>query len=436
MDFQTELESIRIKALDEQPFWALVAMKLELLVCTSHGGRPVETAATDGRRIFANPEYCLSLPKYTRHTLILHEVAHVALGHQFRRGNRDHYLWNIACDYVINLLLKDAGFPIPGDWYCDEKYRGWSEEKVFGRIVSDPPPPPPDSPDEPGDEPGNGSFPESGDGPGDEPGDEIDGGKPGAPAPPESAPPSPKKAPGEVWDATDEDGKELTEGQKQEGLRDLADTISQGEMAAKDVGKMGSPDERRALDRITRPKMDWSAYLAKWIHKVGKPIGRTWSRLDRRALSYRQYLPGEIREGLQHLMIFEDISSSVGRAEHQAFFSHLEKIRGATTIQKITIVPFNHVIQQEMIIELGPKEKLPTDMECGGGTNYEPIFHWLRHTNARPDAVIIFTDLECRSYGEPTRHPILWASSEEVFETGGRWTKNKPPFGDAVQIDI
>ena len=39
----------------------------------------------------------------------------------------------------------------------------------------------------------------------------------------------------------------------------------------------------------------------------------------------------------------------------------------------------------------------------------------------------------CRT---PTRTPILWASSEEVFETGGRRTKNKPPFGDAVQIDI
>jgi predicted metal-dependent peptidase len=39
-------------------------------------------------------------------TLFMHEVLHIMLQHNRRRGHRDPELWNIACDYVINLILK------------------------------------------------------------------------------------------------------------------------------------------------------------------------------------------------------------------------------------------------------------------------------------------------------------------------------------------
>ena len=41
--------------------------------------------------------------------LLCHEVMHVALSHATRRGDRDHMIFNIACDAVINETLIELG---------------------------------------------------------------------------------------------------------------------------------------------------------------------------------------------------------------------------------------------------------------------------------------------------------------------------------------
>lgn len=45
---------------------------------------------------------------------ILHEIAHVALIHVSRRGDRNPQIWNIACDLYVNKLLCDEFSVYPG----------------------------------------------------------------------------------------------------------------------------------------------------------------------------------------------------------------------------------------------------------------------------------------------------------------------------------
>ena len=105
-------------------------------------------------------------------------------------------------------------------------------------------------------------------------------------------------------------------------------------------------------------------------------------------------------------------------------------------IEKITLVPFNHVVQQEYIVNLAPKDKFPSEIRVGGGTSFAPIFNWVRRQNKTPDGIIVFTDLCCDEYGEPARTSILWASTDEVYSNHQGWYSNKPPFGEVIQIDI
>jgi hypothetical protein len=44
--------------------------------------------------------------------VLAHEVMHIALAHGIRLQARNHFLWNIACDYAINLVLKETGFTV------------------------------------------------------------------------------------------------------------------------------------------------------------------------------------------------------------------------------------------------------------------------------------------------------------------------------------
>jgi predicted metal-dependent peptidase len=71
--------------------------------------------------------------------VMAHELLHVALRHQARRQGRDAFLWNVACDYVINQWLVEMGvgrMPALGLLY-DPELKGLNAETIYDRIVND-----------------------------------------------------------------------------------------------------------------------------------------------------------------------------------------------------------------------------------------------------------------------------------------------------------
>lgn len=435
---EREVEAIRIKVLEQEPFWAVVACKLDIIVCDEWYGRPVPTAATDGTYLWVNPEYWSGLTLGAKLTLMLHEIGHVALGHQLRRQERNQEYFNIACDHVINNILNEQGYDIPSTWMCDKQYAEASEERVYAKIYPgnhhQPPPPPGEKP---GTEPPNGPVVIV---PGDPEGDgptvevEVPTEGPGSEKGEGESPPAP---PGEVWDATAPDGSALDDEQRQEKMRELTEDLQQAKHVAKTCGKSNGASLSRSVDRLVHPKMNWRSYMNRWIKEKGTPIGRTWSKLDRRSMVNRIYQPGEIKEGMEWLVLAVDVSGSIAYPEYKAFLAHIEAIRKTVKIQRITLLPFNHIVLQAEIVEIAADDTLPTDMRCGGGTAFSPVFNWVRRENKTPDGIIVFTDLCCSDYGDPVPTSILWASSEEVYKDKKRpWRSNHPPFGDAIEIDI
>lgn len=114
----------------------------------------VETMATDGKFLFYSRKFLDAITASVTTFVVAHEVLHCALGHHCRRGNRDHKLWNIACDYVVNWLLKEAGFTLP-DWVLvDARFAGMKAEQVYEILrkeqqAQQQPQPQPEEPDEP-----------------------------------------------------------------------------------------------------------------------------------------------------------------------------------------------------------------------------------------------------------------------------------------------
>jgi predicted metal-dependent peptidase len=70
--------------------------------------------------------------------VIAHELLHAGLRHDTRCGGRDPWLWNIACDYVINdwLVQMEVG-DLPDGALYDRGLRGLSAEQVYDRIAAD-----------------------------------------------------------------------------------------------------------------------------------------------------------------------------------------------------------------------------------------------------------------------------------------------------------
>jgi len=69
--------------------------------------------------------------------ILAHEYLHAGLGHNERYQGRDSYLWNIACDFVINGWLHDmqvGTMPADGLLY-DENLKNLSAESVYDEII-------------------------------------------------------------------------------------------------------------------------------------------------------------------------------------------------------------------------------------------------------------------------------------------------------------
>lgn len=98
----------------------------------------ISVAAVDAeaREIYMNP--AAGLNEQECRFVLAHEFLHVGLRHQARADGRDPYLWNVACDYVINQWLMElqlGAFPRVGG-LLDPELAGLSAESVYDRIVN------------------------------------------------------------------------------------------------------------------------------------------------------------------------------------------------------------------------------------------------------------------------------------------------------------
>ena len=95
----------RMRILCSNGFYGLLIMHMKFAL-----DEECETAATDGVRIFFNPDFLDSISDSELDFILMHEILHVVLQHCSRRGDRDSEQFNIACDIVVNSnILKSCG---------------------------------------------------------------------------------------------------------------------------------------------------------------------------------------------------------------------------------------------------------------------------------------------------------------------------------------
>ena len=99
----------------DQPFFGVLSLRLELEEMPF-----IPTCAVDGKKFYFNPTFVESLKDSELIGVVAHEIMHCAVGHIFRKGDRDHERWNIADDHAINLILQKNGFTLPDGALIDK----------------------------------------------------------------------------------------------------------------------------------------------------------------------------------------------------------------------------------------------------------------------------------------------------------------------------
>ena len=119
------------------PFTAAIAMRLDLIPTRDLRNR---TACTDGKTIYFDCDFYLSLKKNERAFVLAHEIWHNVMLHLSRKQSRDARLFNIATDMEVNYLLASEAAgksiaPPEGLLFPPKSLEGKSAEVIYEHLL-------------------------------------------------------------------------------------------------------------------------------------------------------------------------------------------------------------------------------------------------------------------------------------------------------------
>ena len=349
----------------EHPFIGNVALNLPYVPDYT-----IKTAATNGKNIRYNPHFIDSLNDEERKFLVAHECLHPMLEHTFRRGERNHRVWNQAADYVINKLLDDEKIgKMPQGGLLDNNIHNAGNGTTEGIYNILP---------QPDDEGNNGH------------GDPLDDCNDGGDTPADKA--------------------------QQEAEWKVR--VAQAAQAAKMMGKMSAGLER-LVGEILKPKVDWRDVLRKFLEKC-KSDQRTWSKFNRRFLAQGIYLPSVSGESLGEIAFAVDCSGSITQEVIDQFAAEILSAKEDGNPTKIHVVYFDSEVSHYE--SYGRDDDLDIKPHGGGGTAFSPVFEYFAEHDINPVACVFLTDLCCSDFGDQPDYPVLWVSTDE----------GTAPFGEVV----
>jgi predicted metal-dependent peptidase len=123
----------RVRLLLAHPFFGNIATRLTI----TNADTWCSTAATDGRKLYYNSSFIMSLSHEEIIFLVAHETLHLVYDHLDRKEFRNFKLWNIASDYAINadLIHHNIGKFITFGLY-DKAYHEKPSEEIYDKLVS------------------------------------------------------------------------------------------------------------------------------------------------------------------------------------------------------------------------------------------------------------------------------------------------------------
>jgi predicted metal-dependent peptidase len=337
------------------------------------------TAYTDGRSTVYGRGFVDKLSEAELRGLILHENLHKAFRHltMWKHLYKEQpVLANMACDYVINLMIVDSDpegkdVKLPEGGCFDEQYRGMDAQTVFNKLKKDA---------------------ENGSGAGDQGGFDDHG-----------------------WESAGEMTRE-----EQEGLaKDIDQALRQGAILA---GKLKGNVPREITD-VLEAKVDWREALREFVTSFcADKDESTWRRPSRRWIGQDVYMPSLIGESVGRIVVAIDTSGSIGNEEIGQFLGEVRNICERVKPEGIDLLYWDTAVAQHEKYEQDQLENLlaSTKPNGGGGTSPQCIIDYMNDKKIKAECAVILTDgYVGGEWGNGWPCPTLWGiTSDEVSAVG------------------
>ena len=375
---------IQIMMKKEAVFYATILFSLK-----QSWEEDIPTAGVSPLRLLINPDWFISLSEKERIGLVLHEVLHVVLQHSLRVGTRNHKIFNKAGDYVINLILHDLGYEIPGGYgppdggLYNPDFKGMSTEQVYTAIYKD----------EMEKQKAQGSGGES-----------------------------------EPIPGTGDDLETVSAKDKAAVTEKLNQTIQRAVVQAKrtQAGYGSIPGEVLIeLEKFTNPKLPCAHILDNYMQNLSKG-DYSWRRPNK-YYAPDFYMPSLFNEQLMDICVAVDSSGSVSDEEFNYFISVINRIKTEYNPQKITVIDFDYQIRAVHTVTENTNVFKDISFSGRGGTAIEPVLAWADKN--KPKLLLVFTDGDFYHPKKPnTLYPVVWLIHDDP--------KFEIDFGTVIHYDM
>ena len=368
----------RVRLLLNKPFFGNLATRLELIPTYI-----VPTAGTDGRRFFYNPAFVKALNDQELLFLCGHEVLHCVFDHFDRREDRNPQIYNMAGDYVINLLLveesvgeKITTVPI----LLDYKYSGMVSEEIYDLLIKDNNSQNKQTLDVHFDadgEDGESKDSNSGDA------DSKDGQGSGK----------------SVQEQLEETFGKMSDDERKQFKDELKEAIIE---SAEQAGAGNTPAGiKRMIKEWTEPVVDWRTLLRTQCESSLKE-DFTFMRPSRKSHSTNCIIPGMNNAQKLEVDCSIDMSGSISNAQAKDFLGEVKGIMNQFTDYILRVWCFDtDVYGMEKFTPENVDEIDDYQTTGGGGTDFECNWKFMKENDIEPKQFILFTDgYPCGGWGD------------------------------------
>lgn len=386
IDAKLLMTKARTKLLLNHPFFGHLVMGMNFVELYKIG--KFNTAATDGKTIWYNPDYIEQIykenPEYVQ-SILTHEVLHAVFSHIGRKGHRDKDIWNYACDFVVNSTIVESGLQIHPDWLYNVKYKNWTSEEVYDDLLK------------------NSKL--------------------------ITSPNCIGALADHHYGDDDFPGETMSEEEKEINEKEMKDKVVK---AANSAGASNVPNSIKILiDSFINPKIKWHQILRKYISEYTKS-DYTWLRPNKRHFGSGIILPSMKKQEKIKLAIAIDTSGSIADDDIKAFMSEINNIVSMFDEYEIDAAYFDTEIHSPTKICNGVDFKnFCENIKGRGGTVFDVWWNWFNDLkNAdKTNAIIFFTD--GYPYGQ-------WVPSDMTY-TNIFWvvkgSRNVGPVGVTIHYD-
>ena len=381
MNFEKKISQAKAKLLVDYPYFGTLASKLELVL-----NEDIQAFKSDGKKLEYSSTFLENADVSEIEFVLANGAMHTSLAHENRQNNRAGWLWQMATDMAINDMLVENGLTLPEGAQYRVRFKGMYAEEIYAELKSD-------------------ILREE---------DNLEYEADDA---------------GDVQNSDKKDKEKQESKEQKQTPEQIQEEILQEQLLAEEAISLLASEFQKGeapshMERFFKldffGKIDWKDELKAALDRYFRD-DYLLIPPNKKFLSQGIYLPSTTSQTFR-LVIAVDSSGSVDDELLGQFLSEVNFLMSLVSHYQIELLVCDDKIHSHKTFYSG--ESLECEIKGGSGTDFRPVFEFVKSEFDDVKLLLYFTDLEGEFPSETPNYEVKWISPKA----------KEVPFGSVILL--